>query len=166
MSRRLVLALGLFASTSAFAEPKLCVADAESAINDTEEGKAAQKKLEGMYATKQADLERRQKALEAEFADYQSRALILSDDARAAAEQALMQKQDELQRAAMQAESDMQNTYAGLLDTLEGKLMAVASSVAASKGCGILMNKAAVLYVGSGVTDITSDIIREYDAKY
>jgi outer membrane protein len=153
-------------STPARADLKICVVDAEKAINETAEGKAAQTRLESMYATKQAEIEKKGKDLEREFQDYEARQMILSEDARRATEASLLQKRQDFQAMVYQAEQEMQSTYMSLLSGMEEKLMTVAQSLGASKGCSVVLQKAAVVYIGSGVTDLTGDLVREYDIKY
>ncbi|HMV67239.1 MAG TPA: OmpH family outer membrane protein [Myxococcota bacterium] len=152
-------------SAPARADLKICVVDAEQAINETVEGKAAQTRLESMYATKQAEIEKKGKDLEREFQDYEARQMILSEDARRTTEATLLQKRQDFQAMVYQAEQEMQSTYMSLLSGMEEKLMTVAQSLGASKGCTVVLQKAAVVYVGSGVTDLTTDLVRAYDAK-
>lgn len=145
---------------------KFCVVDAETAINSTTEGKSAQTRLESLQASKQQELETMGKQLEQEFKDYESRASILSDSARQAAEQQLMAKQQQLQQMAMAAEQEMQGTYMQLLGDLENKLMTVAADVGQQKGCTVLFQKQATIYVSSDVSDLTNDVISAYNARH
>lgn len=149
----------------AHAETKICVVDAEAAMNGTAEGKAAQRRLETMYSDKQTEIDEKGKSLEKEFQDYEARKMILSDEARATEEQALWEKRQSFQAMVMQAEQEMQQTYMGLLAELEEKLLKVAEELGAQKGCSVLLQKAAVIYVGDGVTDLTDDLVKTYDAK-
>ena len=155
----------LVASAAVAAETRICVVDPESAINSTTEGKGAQTKLETLFASREAEIEKRKKALEKEFKDYEARQAILSEEARRAAEASLITKRDELQAYVYQAEQEMQSTYMSLLAGMEEKLMTVAQGIGASKQCTVLLNKAAVIYVGSGVVDLTDDLVKAYDAQ-
>ncbi len=120
MIHRSAMLLGLFlASQASAAEVKICVVDAERAINETSEGKDAQAKLETMYSSKQTELERMQKDFEQEVKDFESRIPILSESAAAEQEQVLLQKRQELQMRVVQAEQEMQQTYMALLGGME-----------------------------------------------
>ncbi|MGC6494330.1 MAG: OmpH family outer membrane protein [Myxococcota bacterium] len=166
MRAAVAIVLSLALSSTAVAAEKMCVVDAEKAINETKEGKAAQGKLEAMYAAKQQELEKKGKAFEAAVKDFESRSVILSEEARAQEGQALGMQQQELQTLMMQAEQEMQETYTQMVATMESKLMSVASVLAAEKGCSVLFQKAAVIYHNSSaVTDLTSSLITAYDAK-
>jgi outer membrane protein len=164
---RLVLSLLLLsASGAAFADQKICVMDTEKAISDTDEGKAAQSRLQTMYASKQAELDKKKKDLERQFQDYEARQVILSEEARKATEQQLWEKQQEFQATVMQAEEEMQSVYVSLVSGMEEKLLAIAQTTGAAKGCALVLDRAAALYVGSGVSDVTGDVIAAYNAKY
>jgi Skp family chaperone for outer membrane proteins len=165
MPRFVLSALLLASSTAWSADLKICVVDPEEAINQTVEGKGAQTKLETMFASREAEIEKKKKALEKEFQDYEARQAILSDEARRAAEEGLLAKREELQAFVYQAEQEMQSTYMSLLQGMEEKLMSVAQGLGAGKGCTILLNKAAVVYQGAGVTDLTADLVKAYDSK-
>ncbi|MCB9681575.1 MAG: OmpH family outer membrane protein [Alphaproteobacteria bacterium] len=158
--------LGLVLPAAASAgDLKLCTVDAQTALNETEEGKAAQKRLESMYASKQADLDKMQKDLERELQDYDQRKMILADSARQEQERKLLEKRQTFQNTVMQAEQEMQQTYNTLLSDMEDKLMGVASAVGKEKGCTVLFPKEATIYVSSDVVDVTSDVIKKLDAK-
>jgi outer membrane protein len=119
-----------------------------------------------MYATKQAELDKKKKDLEREFQDYESRQMILSEEARKAKEQELWEKQQEFQATVQGAEQEMQGVYTSLISGMEEKLLAVVKSVGATKSCTLVLDSAAALYVGTGVSDVTADVIAAYNAKY
>ncbi len=168
MRRLLALSLAL-CSSSALAQTapavKLCVIDAQNALNETAEGKAARSKLESTFAAKQAQLAQLGKDLEKQFTDYEARKMILSDAARKDQETLLMTKQAELQSKMAEAETEMQEMYAGLLGSMEEKLLKSASAIAATKACTVLLPKEATIYVAAGVVDLTADVIKDLDAK-
>lgn len=160
-----LLVLGLSASSIARAETTICMVDAEKALNETAEGKSAQKRLESMYAAKQDELAKMQGDLEKAFQSFESSKMILSDDARRAKEEELVMKQRELQAKVMGAEQEMQNTYQQLLGGMEAKLYGVAESVGKAQSCTVVLQRAAVLYAGTGAKDITDAIIAALDKQ-
>lgn len=165
---RLLVALGLVLGTvtPALADTKICVVDLEESVNKTKEGVAATQRLESMYASKQAEIERKGRELEKEFEDYDARKMVLNEDARKVTEQALWEKQQAFQGFVRDAETEMQDTYATLLAGMEEKIMGVAKTLGASKGCALVLQKAAVIYAGTGVTDLSADLVKAYDEKY
>lgn len=158
------LALNLAFGSSAFANV-ICVVDAERALNETSEGKAAQKRLEGMYASKQQELEGLKGDLEKAVQSFESSKMILSDDARRAKEEELLRKQQGLQQKVMAAEQEMQATYTKLLSDMEEKLYAVAGKVGTAQSCSIMLQQAAVIWAGEGTKDITAALITALDGK-
>lgn len=168
MIRRFLPALvaSMALSTGAMAaDIKLCVIDAQGALNGTNDGKAAQANLESKFAAKQAEIEKIQKGLEKEFQDYEQRKMILSDSARGEQERGLLEKRQQFQAMVMQAEQEMQQTYAELLSSMEEKLMKAASALGAKSGCTVLMPKEATVYVAPTVTDLTQQLILDLNAK-
>lgn len=160
-----VLLLAVLAPTVAVADVKLCVIDAQTALNETAEGKSARTKLESTFSAKQAALTQMGKDLEKQVADYEARKMILSDSAKKEQEASLMKKQTEWQQKMMEAEQEMQQMYQSLLAGIEEKLYKSAGAVAATKGCTVLLPKEATIYVASSVTDLTKDVIADLDAK-
>ncbi len=163
MNRFLAMSLALFVSVQAWAGG-IAVVDFQRAVNETDEGKAAQAKLDSMFATRKAEIEKKQKELEAEFKDFESRAMILSESARAEAQQALLQKQAAFQQLYMQYETEMQQTYMTMLQELDQKMRAVSAKVAQERGYDIVIDRAAVVYLGPNAVDMTDDLIKRYNA--
>src|SRR5690606_790845 len=97
MLRALIACFVLLAATPAFAGP-IAVVDFQRAVTETDQGKAAQKKIDDMYESRRGEIERMQSDLEKQIQDFQARAMILSDQARAEQEQQLMLKQQQFQK--------------------------------------------------------------------
>ena len=151
------------ASTDALAGG-IAVIDFQRAVTETNEGQAAQTKLDGMYSARKTEIENKQKALEAEFNDFQSRAMILSDSAKAEAEQKLMRKQGEFQQLYMQYEQEMQQTYMTMLQELDQKMRQASEKVAKQRGFDLVIDRAAVVYMGGDTVDMTDDLVKAYNA--
>lgn len=165
MLRTLTTALLLTYSASAFAQScTLAVVDFEKAVTETREGKQAQTRLDAMFSSKKSEIDKMRADLEAEFQDYQGRAMILSEDARAETERGLMQKQQTFEQTYQRHQAEMQQTYYELLQGLDQKMRAMTEQIARDKGCQVVLDKAAVVYIGAGATDLTVDLIQKYDA--
>lgn len=165
MRRLMVCAALWFVSAPAFAN-KLCVVDFQTAVNDTSEGKAAKAKLDGMASNRRGQIDKMQADFEKELKDYQNRRSIMSADAVAAEEQKLGLKQQQLQQTAMQFEEEFQRKYMELLSDLEQKMRAVAEATAKASNCTIVIDKAAVVYQASGVTDISAALVSRYNKAH
>lgn len=166
MHRSVLVALvGLAATAPAFAAD-ICGVDFQKAVTETAEGKSAQTKIDGMYATRKGELERMQAELEKAVKDYQGRSMILAPDARAQEEQKLGLQQQTFERTYMQYQQEMQQTYQTMLGDLDEKMRAVAQIVGKESGCTVVIDAAVVVYAGSGYSDITPTLIQKYNATH
>lgn len=162
--RHLFLLAALATPLSAFAGG-LAVVDFERAVNETDEGREAQSSLDTMFSARQGELERLESDLQTAVADYEQRKLILSDSARAEEERSLLTKQSEYQQLAMQYEQEMQTTYMTLLQDLDQKMRRLTETIAAEHQYDVVIDRAAVVYVGPGATDMTDELITRYNAQ-
>lgn len=155
--------IALFVSTNAYAG-KIAVVDFERAVTETKEGKAAQARLDSMYASRKQEIKKLQDGLQKDMDDYQSRSMILSDDAKAEAEKKLQAKQQTFQDTYQRYQSEMQQTYQTLLQDLDQKMRKMTQQIAKEKGYDLVIDKAAVVYVGGDTIDMTDQLITRYDA--
>lgn len=166
MLRSLVAFCLLAASSAALAQDcDVAIVDFERAVTETQEGQAAQQRLDTMYSSKKAEIDQMRADLESDLADYQSRALILSEEARADTEQALMEKQQRFESTYMQYQQEMQQTYFTLLQDLDSKMRAMTGEIAKERGCTVVVDRAVVVYAGPKATDLTNILIQRYDAQ-
>ena len=165
MRRLVVMGVLLAAGTTARAE-KLCMIDFQTAVTDTAEGKSAQSKIDTMYSSRRSELERMQGELEKAMADYQKRAMILTGDAKAKAEQELALQQRTFEQTYMQYQNEMQQTYMGLLGDLDQKMRKIAQTVGRDQGCSVVIDKAVVVYAGAEMADVTAPLVSKYNAQH
>jgi outer membrane protein len=144
---------------------KIAVVDFQRAVTETTEGKAAQTKLDTMMASKKSDLDKMQADFQAKLNDYDSRALILSPDAKKAAESDLQTRQQKLQQTLMQYQNEMQQTYMSLLQDLDEKMRTLTEKIAKEKGYDLVLDRAVVVYMGGDTVDMTDELIKRYNAK-
>lgn len=162
----LLVAFAVAFSMPAMAQsaPKIAVVDFQSAIQQTKEGQAAQKKLDATFAQKKASLDQLEAQLRQMKADYDKQASILSDTARKAKEQELMNANSQYQQAYAQSEQDMQSMYNQTMQNLLDKLKMITTQVGKEKGYTLVIEKAAVVFAVDGI-DITSEVVKRYDAS-
>lgn len=144
---------------------KIAIVDFQRAVTETEEGKSAQKKLDTMYASRKAEIERLQGELQRQVTDYQQRALILSESARAEEEKKLAAQQQKFESTYTQYQQEMQQTYYTLLQDLDNKMRALVDKIAKEKGFDLVVDRAAVVYHGGETVDMTDELIRRYNTK-
>lgn len=145
---------------------KLCAIDFQQAMLQTTQGKTAQTKIESMYSTRKAELDRMQKDLEKAIQDYQSRALILSAEAKATEEQKLALQQQNFEQIYLKYQNEMQNTQAQLLGDLDEKMRAVAGVVGKEQTCTAVIDKVVVIYAGPDLADVTAALVTKYNAQH
>ena len=157
-----VMMLGLSANALA---GTLAVVDFEKAVKETREGVEAQTKLDKMYSARKVEIERLRAELKKNMEDYQSRSMILSDDARLEAERELLGKQQRLEQTYSQYQQEMQQTYYQLLSGLDQRMRALTKVIAQEKNHDLVVDKAAVIYYGGDTVDMTGVLIKRYNAK-
>ncbi len=164
MYARFALLFSLFIATPAWAG-KTAVVDFQRAVMETTEGKAAQERLDSMYSTRKAEIDKLRKQLEKELEDYQSKALILSEDSREATEKDLMAKQQKFETLYGQYQTEMQQTYYTLLSDLDEKMRLLTEKIAKEKAYDVVLDRAAVVYTGGETVDMTDELIKRYNAQ-
>ena len=169
MIRQLVFAfcivVGLLAASPALAG-QIAVVDFQRAVTQTAEGKNAQKKIDTMYQSRKAEIDKMKTDLEASIQDYQSRAMILSDQARAETEQRLGLQQQTFEQKYQQYQAELQQVYGTMLQDLDAKMRTLVGTMAKEKSYSIVIDSAAAVYTGSDVVDMTNDLVTRYDATY
>lgn len=157
------LALSLTIDASAAG---IAVVDFQRAVTQTDEGKAAQAKIDTMYMSRKQEIEKLRTDLEAAVQDYQSRAMILSDQARADTEKKLAMQQQAFEQKYTGYQGELQQTYGTLLQELDGKMRTLVTTIAKEKSYSVVLDAAAVVYVGSDVVDMTNDLVTRYNVAH
>ena len=160
------LGLLLF-SSSAFAGG-IGVVDFQKAINEVKEGKSAKSKIDSMFSQKRTALQQKEKELKDKVAAYEQQKSLLSPTARQEQEQSLMQMQMQLQQLLMQSEQEVQQIYAKEMESLISKMKDISATLGKEKDLDLILEatESGVVYKSSSVVDLTSDVIKRYDAKY
>ena len=135
----LLVLVGAFAGTSVAQTAKIGIVDFTRAINETNEGRAAQTRLDTMVNGKKAELEQMEASLQALATEYQEKAPMLSAEARQGYEQRLYQGQGELQQAAAMNEQQMQAQYVQVMDTVFNSLKSHAEAIGRAEGYTVIL---------------------------
>ena len=161
-----VLSCLLFSST-AFAGG-IGIVDFQKAINEVKEGKSAKSKIDSMFSQKRSALQQKEKELKDKVAAYEQQRSLLSPTARQEQEQSLMMMQQQLQQMLMQSEQEVQQIYAKEMESLIGKMKDISASIGKEKDLDLILEatESGIVYRSSSVVDLTSDLIKRYDAKY
>ncbi len=154
---------------AAAADMKVGVVDLQRALNEVREGELAQARLKGMYDAKLASLKQMEADLQARAAEFEKQSAILSEAARQAKQNELMQQQMVFQQTYMQAEGEMQQELAQMTQTLVTKMKAVAAEIGKERGYTMILDVGGaegfnVVYHQDGM-DLTTELIKRYDAQ-
>ncbi len=172
LARFPLLSAGLFALFfsvatigEAEANTKVVVIDFQAALQEVQEGKLVQARLEGMYNEKAASLRKLEEQLMAMQQEYEKQEMVLSDDAKRQKQQEFMAAQGQYQQMVMQSEQEFQQAYAKEMEGLIQKMRKVAGQLASEKGYDLVLDAAAVAYSGPNVPDLTAALITKYNAS-
>lgn len=161
-------ALALSMATPAWAgDFKLGTVDYSRAIQEIDEGKAAQARLDAMYAGEKAKLEQLEIELQALNEEYESKKAILSDTAREDYEIRLQTKWMEYQQAYGQADLEMQTAYFSAMETLMAGLKTTTEKVGAEGGYDLILETSTGVVLYSKTTvDMTDTVIERYNSTH
>ena len=131
---------------------------------ESTEGKASTLKVNALREKKLAELNAKNKQLEAAQQKLNSGGL-LSEDARATAQKEVERIQVEIQRMQQDAEAEMNDLQQQLQLDFQRKLSPIIQQVAVEKGIHVLLSQtdAGMVWADPGL-DLTADIIKRFDA--
>jgi len=143
----------------------LATVDFQQALNDVNEGKIVQARLEGMYTEKKKALGEMEKQLMAMQQEYEQQALVMTPDALKAKEREMMQAQMVYQQELQKAEMEFQAQYNKEMEILLGKMADICEEIGKEKGYDMVLERNAGVVYSSGA-DLTSELVTRYNAKH
>jgi len=165
--RRILLAftVALAARTASAQNMKIGYVDVQRAVQEVEEGKAARSRLQTELAQKRTDLDKKRADLEKMKADYDKQAPVLSEDAK-------RQKQEQLQKAFVDAQTaagQMQEELSGkeqeAMQSISKRLLQVVAEVSDKENFTFVLDKSALLYAPAA-SDLTNEVVRRYNERF
>jgi len=160
------------ASTPAAATPdkaEIVYVNSDTLLNKYEYFKDMSGRLQEKGKAAQADLQSKGEAFQREVGEYQKTMNTLSADQRAATEQRLQRKNQELQAYKENASAQLQNDQAGENAKLYDKISDFTKAYAKEKGYKLVLtfSKAnpTVLY-GDPSLDVTADVVKRLNEAY
>ena len=161
----LVFAVALVARAAHAQGMKIGYVDVQRAVQEVEEGKAARSRLQAELKEKRADLDKKRADLEKMKADYDKQAPVLSEDAK-------RQKQEQLQKAFLEAQTaagQMQEELSGkeqeAMQSISKRLLQVVAEVSDKESFTFVLDKAALLYAPAA-SDVTNEVVRRYNERF
>jgi len=157
-------------SSSLFSSKETIVfVNQDTLLTKYEYAKDMRTRLEGKSKNAESDLGARGQAFQREVAEYQRNANTLSADQRAATEQRLQRKQQELQQYQQNATAEFQNVQGTEANKLYDKIADFTKTYAKEKGYKMVLtySKAnpTVLY-GDTTLDVTADVTKRLNEAY
>ncbi len=144
---------------------KIAYVDLNQIASQSKEGQAAGERIKQLQAKIQADLESRQKAMQAAQQKLEQGGALLSDSARAQQAKEIERMQIDLQRATQDAQQEVNEFTQELQFEFQQKLLPVIAQVANAKGLHFIFSIAdsGVVYVDPGL-NVTADVIAALDS--
>jgi len=144
---------------------KIGYIDLQYIASNSVEGKAATSKIQEFTKKKTAELEGKQKALEAARNKLLQGGTVLSDSARGQMEKEIDKMARELQFAQQEAQSEQQALTADLQNDFQTRLNPIIDQVANEKGLHYVLSIAdsGVVWVNTGL-NISAEVMKRLDA--
>ena len=153
----LVLCLGCLSMFSQKAV-KFAHVDVQAIFGEMPEKAAATKEVEYYAKTLEDQMQVLYKEYETKMKEYSENKDTCSDLIIHDKEEAIMSLQTRIQNFQQQAETDLQNREAALLEPITNKIKDAINSVAAEQGLTYVYDKTTLLYTSPDATDITADV--------
>jgi outer membrane protein len=162
----LVLTFAALANAQATTPSKIAIIHVQNAILSTKDGQKAATDLQGTFAPKKADLDKRQQDLAALQDQLKKGSATMSDDAKTKLMRDIDAGTTRLNRETQDAQADLDEAQGKLMQELGNKMMAIVEKYATQNGFALVLDvsnpQTPVLWAASSV-DITNDIVKLYD---
>jgi outer membrane protein len=144
---------------------KVAYIDLQYIASNSAEGKAATAKIQEYAKKKTAELEGKQKALEASRQKLLQGGTVLSDSARSQMEKEIEKMARELQYAQQEAQSEQQSLTQELQNEFQTRLNPVIDQVANEKGLHLVLSIAdsGAVWVNTGL-NISAEVMKRLDS--
>ncbi len=163
----LPLSLALFAGMAA-AQTKVGIININAAIANTKDGQAKIQELEGKFAPKKKELEKKQAAIQALQAQMQKGGTVLSEDQKTRIARDIDTQTKSYNRDLEDAQQELEAEQQKIFQELGAKMMVVIDKHAKEKGFSLVLDVSSqqtpVLYASDEV-DITKAVIEAYDKQ-
>jgi Skp family chaperone for outer membrane proteins len=129
------------------------------------EGKAASTKIEDLQKKKQAELQDKNKQLQAAQQKLSAGGTVLNDTARGALEKDIDRMQREIQFAQQNAQAEVQDLTQELQEQFRQKLMPIIETIGKERGLQVIFSggDAGIIWADPGL-DLTQEVVKRLDA--
>lgn len=158
--------LGWAARVSAAQAIRIGVVDVQMVLNQSERGKAAKQKLDQEMAARQKDLDAKQQEVMKLQTDFEKQAPLLSEQAKRDRSESIQRKVRDVRRLAEDANREIEKRVREAEMDVTREIFGVIQEYGKDQGFTIIFtpDPRTVAYSSSAV-DITTEIIKRYDAR-
>lgn len=163
----LLSALTLWNVTSAAsAEVKIAVVDLQRALNETEDGRQAQRRLKKLFEKRQASLDATQEKLKKQKESIEKQQDVLSQDALRKKVEAYQQELVKLQTEYVDYQRELAAKESELTQKILEKMQEILRRIGQTDGYTLIVeaNEGGVVWVPSNL-DLTDTVIQRYNAQ-
>lgn len=143
---------------------KVALIRMQEAIKDTKDGKKAEstlkKEIEDRQKKLQAEGEKIQKAME----DLRKQGMVMDEKSRAEKEAAIQKQVMAFEESKVRNQQEFQKRDQEISEPIIRKLRSIVGEISKEKGYTLVIDTASVIYADDQ-DDITSEVIKRYDAK-
>jgi len=156
---------GFAAPAAAQAEAKLAYVDLQRALNEVDEGKAAKANLKREFDQKQKLLDEKKTEFDRLRSELEKQAMVMSEDARKQRQGDLERKGMELQGFFVQLQKELSEREREATRGIFEKMHGIVREIADQEGVAMVLQAEALVY-GAPALDVTSELVRKYNARY
>jgi outer membrane protein len=162
-----LVAVSLFLSFPALAELKVGYVDLQRALQEVEEGRAAQSRLKGLLDAKQKELDKEQEGLRKEKELLDKQASAMSEETRVQKQTELQKKLFELAQKWEKGKAEMAGKQQEELQGIFKKMDPIIASIAQREGLTLVFEKqdSGLVYAPPSL-DLTNELVRIYNDQY
>ncbi len=167
VTRILIFSLSLFLSNFVLAaDYKIGFVDIQKILRESSSAKAAQKKLESEFSSKNKQLEAKSNSLKKMVEKYKKEKDILSKDQAEDLQNKIMKEERDFKRDATEAQEDFKIRRNDELGKIEDRLKEVILSIAKSGKYDLIFTNADVAYASdTSSINITDIVLKQFGSK-
>lgn len=143
---------------------RIGVVDMQEVLMKSQKGQAVKQKLDQERAARQKDLDARQQEVVNLQAEFEKQAPLLSDQAKREKSEAIQRKTRDAVRIAEDANRDFEKRVRETETDITREILAVIQEYGKDQGYTIILERGMVVF-GAPAVDVTSEVIKRYDAK-
>ncbi len=157
----------VFAAEKSGHDLKVGIVDVQSAILQTNDGKLARQKIEKEVTSKKQELMNQQNQLKKLQEDFQAQQSVLSDADKITKQKEFQTKLQAFQQAQISFEQEARQREATALQKIFQNIQSVVQKISKQKNFDLVFDKsAAVLLYAANGTDITNDVVTQYNSEF